>query len=94
MTGHTHPPRIYAAEVPLGSGEWHPVSSDLVADALRSAGYTVRPYVAMVNLMEATGDRTYIRAAANHGVHRLNEAKAQEAVRGFLLRVSKEIPGA
>lgn len=90
----SHPPRLYAAEVPIGSDRWHAVESELIAGALRASGYTVRPYVALVDLMEATGDQMYIRAAANHGVHRLNEAKAQEAVRGFLLRVSREVPGA
>lgn len=90
----SHPPRLYAAEVPLGSERWYPVDSELVADALRASGYTVRPYVALVDLMEATGEQSYIRAAARQGPHRISEGVAREAVRGFLLRVSREVPGA
>lgn len=89
-----HPSQLWAAEVPVGSGRWHAVDARSMADALTDAGYTVRAYLPMVGLMEATGKRKHVRAAAKEGPRRISEGVAQSAVRGFLLSIERERIGA
>jgi hypothetical protein len=91
---HGHPPILWAVELPKGSGRWHALDSLVVADALKDSGYTVRAYLSLLDLMESTGDQEIIRAAADHAPHRLSPPKAQQAIRGFLLKVTRMTPGA
>jgi hypothetical protein len=83
------PSVLYAVELPKGSDEWHALDSAEVAGVLRDAGYTVRPYAAIVSLMEATGDENLMEHARGDDPHSL--ATSRGIVRRFITRYSRGV---